>query len=121
MNPVKLDGDDDEGVWLRCQLTPTGEAVAWFPQIKKITIRRETVVPEQPVAPTLFTSGQAGLAFTPLKPQDPFYPFGQFPAALDGFYVAADEAFSKPGATVEPPSSATACRRASTTPVRSKR
>ena len=93
--------NDQEGMWLKCTLTPAGDHVAHFPEICDITISRRITVDDEQVTPALFIGSQNGLALTPIKADDAFYPFGQFPALFDGFYVSAVEAFSKPGATVE--------------------
>jgi uncharacterized phage protein gp47/JayE len=93
--------NDAEGVWIACQLIPQGEQ-SKLPTIRRIRIAREIVVPEQQVTiDAAFTGTQAGAAFAPLNPSDSFYPFGQRPELLDGFYLQADEALLKPGATVE--------------------
>ena len=72
-----------------------------LPRINDITIRRVIDVPEQQVDPLVFSASQAGAAFAQVKPEDGFYPFGQYPALLDGLYIQANEAFTKPGATIE--------------------
>ncbi len=99
LGKTKIEGV--EQCWLACRLIPLTEQFT-LPTIGRIRITREVVVPEQQ-APihAAFTGTQAGVAFAPLKPGDAFYPFGQRPALLDGFYLQADEALLKPGATVE--------------------
>ena len=96
--PAEVNGI--KGAWIVRQLAPLSEQ-ATLPQILSIDIRREIDVPNQEVEPVVLTSTQAGVAFAQVKPEDPFYPFGQFPALLDGLYIRADEALAKPGATVE--------------------
>lgn len=90
----------DKGIWLACRLVPAHEEIT-LPRILGITISREIVVPRQVVTPRALTATQAGVAFAQVKAEDAFYPFGQYPALLDGLYIRADEAFTKPGATIE--------------------
>ena len=90
----------EKGIWIQCRLAPISEQMT-LPRIFGITIQREIAVSRQEVIPQALTATQAGIAFTPVKAEDAFYPFGQFPALLDGFYIRADEALTKPGATVE--------------------
>ena len=90
----------DKGLWIACRLAPISENVT-LPRIKDITIHREIVISRQKVTPQVLTATQAGAAFAPVKAEDAFYPFGQFPALLDGLYIQAGEAFTKPGATIE--------------------
>ncbi len=97
---VTSEVNGNKGVWIRCELAPISEQMT-LPRIRNITIQREIVVPRQAVIPQVLTATQAGAAFAQVKAEDAFYPFGQYPALLDGLYVRADEAFTKPGATIE--------------------
>ena len=96
--PAEVNGKKD--VWIACQLQPAGVRLA-VPQILSIDISRKTDIPVQQVLPQVCMATQSGVAVTEVKPQDPFYPFGQFPALLDGLYIRSDEAFTKPGAKVK--------------------
>jgi uncharacterized phage protein gp47/JayE len=97
---AETDINGDKGRWLACQLKPVRDEVT-LPRINEITIRRVIEVEEQQVDPLVFSVSQAGAAFAQVKPADGFYPFGQYPALLDGLYIQANEAFTKPGATIE--------------------
>jgi uncharacterized phage protein gp47/JayE len=99
LGKTKIEGV--EQCWLACRLVPRAEQLT-FPTIGGIQIARKISVDEQqaPIR-AAFTCTQAGMAFAPLKVGDAFYPFGQRPALLDAFYVQADEALLKPGATVQ--------------------
>lgn len=92
--------DGNKGRWLACRLVPASEQVT-LPRINEISIHRAIHVSEQKIDPLVFSVSQAGAAFAQVKPEDGFYPFGQYPALLDGLYFRANEAFTKPGATIE--------------------
>ena len=95
---TEVNGDKDR--WLACRLEPVREAVT-LPRIREITISRRIDVAESKVDPLVLTVSQAGAAFAEVKPEDGFYPFGLYPSLLDGLYIQANEAFTKPGATIE--------------------
>ena len=95
---TEVNGDKDR--WLACRLEPVREAVT-LPRIREITISRRIDVAESKVDPLVLTVSQAGAAFAQVKPEDGFYPFGLYPSLLDGLYIQANEAFTKPGATIE--------------------
>ena len=97
---AEMEVNGDKGRWLACRLEPVREEVT-MPRIREITIRRIIDVAEQKVDPLVFTVSQAGAAFAQVKPEDGFYPFGLYPSLLDGLYIQASDAFTKPGATIE--------------------
>lgn len=109
---VKVNGNT--GKWLACRLEIEGDTAQWpgrglaaacqevkLPQIRGVTIRRKISIPGHEVTPQVLTATQAGAAFAQVKPEDAFYPFGLYPALLDGLYIQARDAFEKSGATVK--------------------
>jgi hypothetical protein len=90
----------ESGLWIACQLTG-GTARNHLPVLTSIKRSRSiTDLSGQGTADTAFSAIQSGTAFVPLDPAGEFFPLGQHPGRLDTFYLQADEAFSKRGATI---------------------
>lgn len=87
--------DGLDGHWLRGELKATGKN--WLqPRIQSLSVkiiidrRNARIMPERSFANQV-----------PLDPSKDVLPFGERPKIGDAFYLASDEAFSKPGAAVD--------------------
>jgi hypothetical protein len=89
------------GLRIACQLTG-GSARNYLPALSNVGIsRRVDIEAVQITADAALSAIHSGTAFVPLDPGGEFFPLGQRPGRLDTFYLRADEAFTKGGASVE--------------------
>ena len=88
-----------EGFWLRCAVAELKPSVR-LPNVDGIDVDVETsqapIVPN----PAFHNVNPLTLPELPPAPETSFFPYGQIPRTGDSFYVASNEAFSKPGAYV---------------------
>jgi hypothetical protein len=93
--------EGQSGLWIACQLTG-GNARNYLPALSNVEIsRRVEIEATQITADAALSAIHSGTAFVPLDPGGEFFPLGQRLGRLDTFYLRADEAFTKGGASVE--------------------
>jgi hypothetical protein len=92
--------DGESRIWLGCELKG-GTSRNYLPQILSVHGSRTiTDLSGSATADGALSALQSGTAFVALDPGKEFFPLGQRPGRLDGFYLCANEPFSKSGATV---------------------
>lgn len=82
-----------EAHWIRAQLRTPLTPQLPLPHIEALTLGLSIDRTDAPIDAAFFNS-------SPLDLSKDFFPFGEAPKLADTFYLASNEAFSKPGATI---------------------
>ena len=98
---TKTEEDGKSGLWIACELTD-GTTRNHLPVLSSVKVSRQIdIPPTQITVDAALSAIQSGTAFVPLDPAGEFFLLGQRPVRLDTFYLRADEAFAKQGATIK--------------------
>jgi hypothetical protein len=101
-----------ESRWIRCRIVSLDDPqlLANSPSVNNIEIQVGNIEQTHPglglgssstgIAPDALAYNEVPLNINNISSSAPFYPFGIKPAALDSFYIASRDAFSKLGATL---------------------